>query len=57
MSGHVMVVAYIRLPIISQYLVFLAGLRRVGETTGESGERLTPGSIGIMAVQELSRPK
>ena len=40
-SGHVITVTYINNPIISWYVLFSAGVSRVGNTVGESGVRST----------------
>ena len=57
MSGHVMTVAYMRHPIISWYLVFLAGVSRVAKRWDDPGLRSSPTSIGVTALWAFSRPK
>ena len=50
MSEHVITETYISDPIISQYLVFSDGVRRVDVTEGESAVRSISGSKGVVAV-------
>jgi len=49
MSGCIIMARYMRDPIISLYIVFLAAVRRVGETNRESSVKSVPGSMGVMA--------
>ena len=57
MSGHVITETYISNPIILQYLVFSDSVSRVDETEREFGVRSIPGSKGVVAVLDSSRPK
>ena len=57
MLGCVIIVAYIRHPIISLYVVFSDGVRHVDDTTGELRLRSTLGVMGVMVVCASWSPK